>query len=188
MRLIITRHGETEENKKGILQGHMQGKLTEAGLEQAKKLALRLKDEEIAAIYSSDLKRASDTAKEIAKYHPNAKLFFVKELREKDQGSLTGKLIKEIDWSKPRDTEKRELMFKRAKIILEKAYKNYKGQTVVFVSHGGLISVLMALLMNKPLEAIKKIECPIHTAISIFNIKDNNKHDVVFLNCSKHLE
>ena len=188
MRLIITRHGETEENKKGILQGHLPGKLTKLGLEQAKKLALRLKDEKIDAIYSSDLARASDTAKEIAEFHPDAKLFFVQELREKDQGSLSGKLIKEIDWNKPRDTEKKESMLKRAKIILEKAYKQYKGKTVVFVSHGGLINVLTALLMNKPLEDIKKIGHPVNTSVSIFEIKDDNHHEAILVNCGKHLE
>ncbi len=188
MKLIITRHGETEENKKGILQGHLPGKLTKLGLEQARKLSLRLKEEKIDAIYSSDLARASDTAKEIAKFHPNVKLFFVRELREKDQGSLTGKFIKEIDWNKPRDTEKKESMFKRAKVILDKSYKQHKGQTVVFVSHGGLIKILISLLMNKPLEAIKKMEHPINTAVSIFEIKEDNNHEMIIINCGKHLE
>ena len=40
MRLILTRHGETEENATGIRQGHLPGKLSEKGIEQAKKLAL----------------------------------------------------------------------------------------------------------------------------------------------------
>jgi len=123
MKLILVRHGETEENKKGILQGHLPGKLTELGRDQAKKLALRLKDEKIDAIFSSDLARASDTTREIAKYHPNVPLFFVEELREKNQGSLTGKSIKEIDWSKPRDTEKKELMAIRAKKILDEVIR-----------------------------------------------------------------
>ncbi|MDP3728865.1 MAG: histidine phosphatase family protein, partial [bacterium] len=162
--------------------------LTKLGIEQAKKLSLRLKDEKISAIYSSDLTRASDTAKEIAKFHPNAKLFFVQELREKDQGSLSGKLIKEIDWSKSRDTEKSESMLKRAKTILEKAYTQYKGQTVIFVSHGGLICVLTALLMDKPLETIKKNGPSVNTAVSIFEIKDDNHYDVILINCGKHLE
>lgn len=187
MKLIITRHGETEENKLGMLQGHLPGKLTKEGIEQAKKLALRLKNEKIDAIYSSDLARASDTAKEIAKFHPDAKLFFAQELREKDQGSLTGKLMKDIDWSKPRDTEKSESMTKRAKIIFEKAYKKYKEQTAVFVSHGGLINVLTSLITNKSLEDIKKMNSPKNTAVSIFEIKEDKNHEIIVLNCDKHL-
>lgn len=83
MRLIITRHGETEENTAGIIQGHLPGKLSDRGIAQAKKVALRLKNEKIDAIYSSDLARTSDTAKEIAKFHPTIPIEFVKELREK---------------------------------------------------------------------------------------------------------
>ena len=188
MKLIITRHGETEENKKGILQGHLPGKLTELGIEQAKKVAERLKDEKIDFIYSSDLARASDTAKEIARFHPEAKLFLVQELREKDQKSLSGKLISEIDWNKPRDTEKKDSMLKRAKIILEKTYKRHKGETVVFVSHGGLINILISLLLDKPLEVIKKMGHPVNTAVSIFELKEDNKHKMVVFQCGKHLD
>ena len=134
---------------------------------------------------SSDL---SNTAKEIIKYHPDADLYFVKELREKDQGSITGKRINEVDWSKPRDTEKKEQMSIRAKAIFDKAYQKYKGKTVLFVSHGGLIKILTALIMNKPLELIKEFDKSINTGISIFEIKENNKHNIILLNCGKHLE
>ena len=63
MRLLITRHGETEENVNGVIQGHLPGKLSKLGLEQIKKIANRLKDEKIDYIYSSDLDRSSETAK-----------------------------------------------------------------------------------------------------------------------------
>ena len=83
MRLILTRHGETEENVAGISQGQLlPGKLTDKGIEQAKKLASRLKDEKVDAIYSSDLARSADTAKIIAKYHSKVKFHLAKELRE----------------------------------------------------------------------------------------------------------
>lgn len=187
MKLIITRHGETEENRKGILQGHLPGKLTELGIEQAKKLALRLKDEKIDAIYSSDLARASDTAKEVAKFHPNAKLTFVKELRERDQGSLSGKSINEIDWSKPRDTEKSEEMLERASKLLDDVLKNHIQENVLFVSHGGLIRSLLSLITNKPLEEIKKMKNMGNAAISIFDIKLDKSHEIILLDCDKHL-
>ena len=44
MKLFLVRHGETEENQQGIMQGHMPGRLSEIGKLQAKKLALRLKN------------------------------------------------------------------------------------------------------------------------------------------------
>ncbi len=187
MRLIITRHGETEENKKGILQGHLPGKLSAKGIEQAKKLALRLKEEQIDAIYSSDLARASDTAKEIAKFHPNAKMFFVKELREKDQGELTGKNINDIDWTKPRNTEKKELMAGRAKEILDEVYELFADKTVLFVSHGGLIKILFSLILNQPLESVKRMEDLSNTSVSIFKIDKKKGNKKILMNCGKHL-
>lgn len=56
MKLILTRYGRTIKNDKQILQGHMQSRLSAEGIEQARKLARRLKNEEIDIIYSSDLK------------------------------------------------------------------------------------------------------------------------------------
>ena len=90
MKLILVRHGETIENVKGIMQGHIHGKLSDLGKKQAKKLALRFKEEKINAIYSSDLARASDTTKEIAKFHKKAKIILVKELRERNLGDWAG--------------------------------------------------------------------------------------------------
>jgi broad specificity phosphatase PhoE len=51
---------------------------------QTQKVAKRLKNEKIDFIYSSDLKRASDTAKEIAKYHPHISIKLTQELRERN--------------------------------------------------------------------------------------------------------
>src|SRR3989344_5231524 len=96
MRLILTRHGETIENKMGIIQGHLPGKLSKLGKEQAKKLAKRLKNEKIDFIYSSDLARAADTAKEIAKFHPIIPVEFVEDLRERYLGSFQGTKTNEI--------------------------------------------------------------------------------------------
>jgi len=70
MNIIIVRHGETIENRNGIIQGQRQGHLSKKGIAQAKSLALSLKNENIAAIYSSDLKRCKDTTKYITLYHP----------------------------------------------------------------------------------------------------------------------
>ncbi len=187
MKLIVVRHGQTEENVAGILQGHLPGKLTELGIEQARKVAKRLKDEKIDAIYSSDLARASDTAKEIATYHPNADIYFVTELREKNHRGLTGKNVNEIDWSKPRDTEKSDKMAIRAKAIFDKAYEKYKGKTVLFVSHGGLIRILALLIMNKSLESRKELKESVNTGVSIFEIKEDKNNNVILLNCGKHL-
>jgi broad specificity phosphatase PhoE len=69
MRLIIIRHGETNDNANGICQGQNDSPLSENGIAQAKSLALRFKDRKIDAVYSSDLQRAANTALEILKFH-----------------------------------------------------------------------------------------------------------------------
>ena len=99
MKIIIIRHGETEENKKGIVQGQIPGHLSELGKEQAKKVAKRLSKEKINVIYSSDLDRAKNTAQEIAKFHKKTLFELKQELRERNWGNLQGKRKeKGISW------------------------------------------------------------------------------------------
>ena len=102
MKLILTRHGETVENKEGILQGWLPGKLTEEGIKQSKLAAQRLKDVKIDIIYTSDLKRCVDTANEIKKFHKNSKFIKEKALRERNLGIFTGKNKNEVNWDENR--------------------------------------------------------------------------------------
>ena len=67
--LILARHGETDWNRDGRWQGHADRPLNELGREQAGALAATLADEPVAAVYSSDLRRARDTAAIVARTH-----------------------------------------------------------------------------------------------------------------------
>jgi broad specificity phosphatase PhoE len=60
--LLLVRHGETDWNAEGRLQGHTDRPLNEYGRRQAQRLADELAGEELEAIYSSDLARARETA------------------------------------------------------------------------------------------------------------------------------
>jgi len=186
MKLILTRHGETEKNKQNIHQGQLiQGTLSKLGKEQAKSLALRLKNEKIDEIYSSDLARSADTAREIAKFHKNTPINFIKELREQDLGSLSGKDTRKTDWDNlPDDVESRENLTKRCKSILDQAYKKHPNGTVLFVGHGGINADLIALILN---EDYKKFVYQKNTAINIFEIKESKNHKIILINCIKHL-
>ena len=62
MKLYIVRHGETKYNEKKIIQGHLDIPLSDEGIRQAKKLAKRLEVINFDCIYTSDLKRAKQTA------------------------------------------------------------------------------------------------------------------------------
>jgi broad specificity phosphatase PhoE len=196
MRLIIVRHGETEENLTGVPQGHMQNPLNDNGIQQARKVAERLKAEKMDVIYSSDLKRARMTTEEIIKYHPNVPLHFVKELREINYGIFTGdkeglnKAREESDLSKheykPPEGESYKEMNERAVAFLEELKKRHMGQTVLLVTHGGIKRVVTGRLMGMSMEEYKKADLG-NTAISIINFTDKG-HEVMLYNCTKHLE
>ena len=188
MHLIITRHGETVENVQEIYQGQgLQGTLSENGKEQARKLSLRLRDQKIDAIFSSDLKRAADTAREVAKYHPDAEFHLVKELREVNIGDLSGKSKKEFAFKNRSGVfETDEQLIERVKKFLEMIYNNYKGKKVLFVGHGYVNRAIYAVLHNKGSEAIKSFEKPGNTAVTIVDVteEDNTFHTI---SCTKHL-
>lgn len=58
VKIYLVRHGETQENKDGIIQGQLDTKLNEAGLRQAASVAEVFKDVPLTAAFSSDLERA----------------------------------------------------------------------------------------------------------------------------------
>jgi broad specificity phosphatase PhoE len=58
-KLTVVRHGETEHNKSGILQGHLDIPLSSVGIEQARALAKDIGHERFSHAFSSDLLRAS---------------------------------------------------------------------------------------------------------------------------------
>jgi broad specificity phosphatase PhoE len=199
MRLIITRHGETEENVKNILMGNLlPGKLSDEGKEQAERLAKRLSKEKIDIIYSSDLARASDTAREVAKYHEGTPLKLTKEIRECDFGSFQGKSMKDVrakfldrlenfDFS-PVGGESDEDLFIRAERFLERIIKGYLHDTVLVVTHEIFKKVLICFIMKRDSSHLKKMDIMGNTSISILDVDENRNHRIHIINCTEHLK
>ncbi len=189
MRLMITRHGQTVDNINRILQGQAPGKLTETGIAQAKKLAESIKDEHIDVIYSSDLKRASDTTAEITKYHPKTSVILTKDLRERDFREYVGKPYEAVDWDNlPDDVESNVEMRERIKRTLDEAYEKHPDKTVLIVCHGGVIKVLISIIHDFPVEKIEEIEKHGNTALTIIEMTEDKDHVVHLLNNQDHLE
>jgi phosphoserine phosphatase len=90
IRILLVRHGETEWNRIHRFQGRSDLPLNQKGREQARALARALKDEPIAAIYSSPLVRAVETARLIKVFHPSIPLFEEEALMEMDLGDFEG--------------------------------------------------------------------------------------------------
>ena len=89
-RIILVRHGETDWNKEKRIQGGLTNTpLNDLGRKQAEKLALRFKQDDIRAVYSSPLDRSLDTARAIARYH-RLEVSIEPALREIEAGELEG--------------------------------------------------------------------------------------------------
>ncbi len=95
MQLILIRHGETLWNKEGRIQGTSDIELSSVGIEQARLLALSLKDHHISAIHASPLKRALQTAEIINEFH-RKEIQTHPDLMEMDQGDFEGFSFKEL--------------------------------------------------------------------------------------------
>lgn len=193
---MITRHGETEENREGVFMGQLQGKLSKEGIEQAKKLALRLKDEKIDFIYSSDLKRAVDTAREIARFHKNTPLELNVLLRERHLGEYQGKRKIDFGWNpkdlrasliEPKEGETKKQMFDRGKLFLDKILEKHKDDNVLVVGHNGINKTIVAAIIGKTHDELKEIEPQGNAEVSIFEIK-GKEHKIIVQNCNKHLK
>ena len=100
MQIILLRHGATDWNLQGRCQGVTDLDLNDTGLRQAAEAAADLTGETIAAVYSSNLKRAVQTAAIIGQTH-NLAVVVEERLRELDHGALEGQTFAEIHTAMP---------------------------------------------------------------------------------------
>ena len=159
VRILLVRHGETVFNVEGRWQGQSDSPLTERGLAQARELSRAVAQEQIAAVYSSDLGRALNTATEVAKPH-HLLVQTDTRLREIDTGRWTGKGRFEIDKEFPGgledwaerpssmrlpDGETIEEAQARALAFFAQRMPVHLDETIVVISHG---AVGQAILVN----------------------------------------
>lgn len=140
--LLLVRHGETDWNAEGRLQGHTDRPLNETGRRQARELAERLSGERIDAIYASDLSRAKETA-EIVGEHLGLTVVIDSDLREKNWGSwegLTGDERVHVEFEGESTEEHRARIVGAVKRIAER----HPGQRIVVVTHGGSLRRIQA--------------------------------------------
>ena len=151
--LILARHGETDWNRNGIWQGHGDPPLNDLGRRQAAELADRLADVEIDVLYSSDLRRAYETA-EIIGGAKGLTITADPDLREVDVGSWSGLTTDEIQERFPEavyhDGEAREAFHARAVSVLDRIARAHDGQRVLVVTHGGVVRALQRQLFGEP--------------------------------------
>lgn len=154
--LYLVRHGETEENVAGILQGHLPGRLTAAGVRQAEVLRDALAGVTFDAMVVSDLARTVATA-EVLNGRRGLPVDLCPLLRERDWGSLTGRRIAEVRGTAfPPDVESVEALFDRAHRFLAYLLSRYDGQRVLAVGHGLFNRCILALLSGRSIADIPR--------------------------------
>jgi len=154
-RLYLVRHGATEWNRERRAQGVADVDLNEDGRRQAAATAELFRDVPLTAVYSSDLKRASDTAEAIARPH-GLTVITDPDLREIDQGEWTGVEVSEIakrwpdTWGPARHYSARpggespQQVRARALRAVRRVTEAHPDGDVVIVSHGGTIRWISA--------------------------------------------
>ena len=157
--LLITRHGETEWNREERYQGHADPPLNEKGRMQAEELAAKLDGEPIDAVYSSDLRRAAETA-EIVGARLDLPVVHEPGLREIDVGSWQGLTKAQID-GRPWDGETYEHHSKRVLEALRAIAAGHPRGRVLVVSHGGSLRRVQQAVLGEPLPVVE--HCTIWT-------------------------
>ena len=156
--LVVWRHGQTSYNIERRFQGQSDVPLNDAGRRQAADAARYLAAMRPAAIFSSDLSRASMTAAALAQL-TGLSVQLDKDLRERSGGSWEGLTETEISgrfpaeratWTPP-DGEPAQAVADRASAALERiADSLVGGSTAVVVSHGAALGMAVARLLQIP--------------------------------------
>ena len=169
-RLILTRHGETLENKKGVMQGHMPGTLSPLGIQQAEDLAEKLRGEEIDAIVCSDLARSYDTACIIGKSRGLLPLS-TPLVREIDWGIYAGGKLAAIDWAHlPEGCETLESLMQRAEKFITWVCGEFPGQQVLAVGHGAINRAILVFREGKTVAEMARMPIMQNTSFIRLNL------------------
>jgi broad specificity phosphatase PhoE len=167
-RLILLRHGQTDYNVDGRMQGHIDSHLTDAGHEQAAEAAPVLASLAPDRLVSSDLRRAVDTA-EVVGAACGLPLKFDPRLRETHLGLWQGHTVAEIErdypgaiaawrsdpaWAPPEGESRIDVVARSRPVVdeldAELADSDGVSETVLLVAHGGLIAGLVTGLLDLP--------------------------------------
>lgn len=166
-KIILVRHGESKLNVEGVYYGILNPGLTEKGKEQAKKTREILKNISYEKIYTSDLKRAIETA-EIVNYK-ELEISIDEELRELNFGIFEGRSYEELLEKYPEELKKSQKNWENYNYItgesvleLQKRAINFIEKKIdlekdtVLVTHWGVINTILSHYFSNGLESYWK--------------------------------
>jgi broad specificity phosphatase PhoE len=155
--LILARHGETDWNRENRFQGHADPPLNALGRRQSAELADALAGEALARVYTSPLRRASETAEIIAR-RLALEIEPLEPLREIDVGAWSGLTRDEVAARFPEpyarwleraphgfeDGETYEQLAARVLPAIRRLAERHPSETLLVVTHGGPSRVVQA--------------------------------------------
>ena len=198
-RLILVRHGQSEWNREGRLQGYEDSDLSELGRDQAARLCGRLEREVIDAAYSSTATRALDTGR-IAMGH-RLPIETLDELREVNLGVWEGREAAEVKKSYP---EQADLWFRtpskvrieggeplrsfrqRVTRAISRIHRLHEAESVIVFSHGGVICAYLTSLLGLKLDDLWRFKI-LNGSVSVI-IWPNGSPRIELLNDTSHLD
>jgi 2,3-bisphosphoglycerate-dependent phosphoglycerate mutase len=95
-KIFLFRHGQTYFNRDNKFTGFIDSKISSAGKDDAKIVALRLKNEKISIAFHTSLTRSKETLNEVLKFHKNVRLIEDDRMIERHYGELSGKTHYEV--------------------------------------------------------------------------------------------
>ena len=166
MKLILVRHGETDANKNGIIQGVDDNKLNSTGIKQAKEVGKELKKKyKIDMVFCSPLVRCVETLNNILEeYLIEGEIFMCKLIEERDFGEYTGVEEKNINekelnqknkLTEEMGVEDIESLKKRSQLFLEDLKLEDENKTILVISHHGPIRMMINKLTGENVDDIK---------------------------------
>lgn len=182
-RICIIRHGETDWNVEKRIQGHIDNPLNEVGFAQAEAAAAGLAGQAFDAAYSSDLDRAWQTAQVIGR-HQHLEVRRAPGLRERHYGVLQGLTTAEVAVRYPNAYKhylerNPDYCFKTGESLVEFAGRlvsaveslasQHPGQTLLLVSHGGVLDVCYRQATGRDLSSARDFSIP-NAALNWFEV------------------
>lgn len=198
--IIFVRHAQSVWNEIGRWQGHADPPLAESGREQAQAVARRLAGWRIDALYSSDLMRAVETARAIGEA-AGVEPVIEPRWRERGFGAAEGLTAEEIAAQFPEawasrahgpitgmpGAENQDDVVARSSAVCADLLVNHAGQTVVVVSHGGMILTTLVQLLGLPPNGHALLSVGGNTSISRVTVT-NGRARLTGLNDTAHLD
>jgi broad specificity phosphatase PhoE len=158
--LIYETHSRTIDNERGIATGWLQGELSPSGRDFAVELGRRWQDTELAAVYTSDLRRAVQTA-EIAFADRALPVLSDRRLRECNYGVLNGMPVARLEAERAQhvdspypDGQSYRQVVDQMRSFLRDVAPRHQNQTILLIAHSANRWALQCLLEGKALEAL----------------------------------